>query len=122
MLVAAALVVVEAVALIAFAVLDLADVHGSRLVLGVGTSMFFLAYAGGQLVAAVALLKLLGWARGPIVFTQLVQLGLAWGLRGAGPPWLAGVLAVIAVIVLSCLLRRSSTEVLYGSENDPEQR
>ncbi|MGH3425117.1 MAG: hypothetical protein ACRDO8_10335 [Nocardioidaceae bacterium] len=118
-LVAAGIVLLEALALIAFAVLDLVDAHSGRLALGFGTALFFLVYATGQGVAAVALIRLAGWARGPLVFTQLVQLGLAWGLRDADPGWLSGVLAAAGVVVLVCLVRPATTKVLYGDDQDP---
>lgn len=117
-LLAASLVLLEAVTLVAFAVLDLADVTSGRIALGVGGSVFFVVYAAGEAVAAVGLLRLARWSRGPVVFAQLVQLGLAWGLREADPSWLSGLLALVALVVLVCLLRPATTRALYGEEQD----
>ncbi|MFY0406329.1 hypothetical protein [Solicola sp. PLA-1-18] len=102
---AAVVVAAEALALLTFAALDLASVSSGRLALGIGTSLFFVVYGGGQLVAAWGLLRLRSWSRGPVLFTQLIQLGLAWNLRGTGTP-LAPFLVVAAVVVLGCLLNR----------------
>ena len=74
LLVAAAVVTLEALAVIALAVADLASIDGGRVAVGVGVAVFFLVYGGTQLVAAVLLLRGRYGARGPIVATQLLQL------------------------------------------------
>lgn len=101
--VAALVLALEGVALLAFAVLDVASVTSGRLALGIGTALFFVVYAGGQLAAAWGLVRMRSWARGPAVFTQLVQLGLAWNLRGTGTP-VAPALVVAALVVVGCVL------------------
>lgn len=115
--VAAGLVCLEALALAVFAVLDLLDARSGRVVLALGTSLFFLVYAGGQLLAVRGLLRLDSWARGPLVFTQLIQLGLAWGLRSSSPV-VAVVLAVVALAVLACLLSPTTTQLLLDTGED----
>ncbi|WP_370618544.1 hypothetical protein [Mumia sp. Pv 4-285] len=96
---AALLVAVEGLAIAAFGVLDLLDLHRDRVVLAVVTSLFFFAYASLLLASARGLWRLQVWVRAPIAFTQLIQLGIAWNLRDASPA-LSGVLAVTAAVVL----------------------
>jgi hypothetical protein len=109
--VAAVLVAVEGLALAIFGVLDLLDLHRDRAVLAIGTSLFFFALAGLLLVSARGLWRLQSWVRGPIAFTQLIQLGLVWNLREAQPP-LSGVMAVVAVVVLWGLLSPRTSHIL----------
>lgn len=118
-MVAAGLVIVEGATLLGLAFLDLSSLTSERMAVGVGTALFFLVYGGGQVVAAVGLLRLAHWSRGPIVFTQLIQLGLAWGLRGAEPEWLAPLMAFAAVVVVVCVVLRSTTEALTADEPGP---
>lgn len=107
--VAAALVTVEALAVIALAVADLGSIDGGRVAIGVGVAIFFLLYGGTQLVAAVLLLRGRYGARGPIVATQLLQLLIAWSLRDVDGdvlairylPFGAG---LVALVVLVCVL------------------
>ncbi|MFD1826190.1 MULTISPECIES: hypothetical protein [Mumia] len=117
--VAVVIVAVEALALIAFGVLDLLDLHADRVVLAIGTSLFFFGYAGLQLVAARALWHLAGWGRGALAFTQLIQLGLAWNLREANPP-VALVFAIAAGAVMWCMFSRSTHRLF--SELDAQAR
>lgn len=116
---AAVVVAAEALALIAFGVLDLRDMHPDRAVLAVGTSIFFFAYAGLQLLAARGLLRLSSWARGPLAFTQLIQLGLAWNLRDANPT-VAAVFAIAAALVMWCLFSPATNRLF--AEVDAEAR
>ncbi len=104
-----AVVAVEALALIALAVADLASLTSSRVAIGVGVAVFLIVYGGTQLVAAVLLLRGRWGARGPIIASQLVQLGIAWNLRDVDPdvlvvPRLALLVALAAVVVLVCVL------------------
>lgn len=124
LLVAAVVVTVEALAVIALAVADLASIDGGRVAVGVGVAVFFLVYGGTQLVAAVLLLRGRYGARGPIVATQLVQLLIAWSLRdvdgdvlairhlplGAGLAALVVLVCVLAPPVNRAIVARESTE------------
>ncbi|KHL17006.1 UNVERIFIED_CONTAM: hypothetical protein LK11_13405 [Mumia flava] len=102
---------VEALSLLVFAGFDLAAVRHGQVVLAVGTTMFFVGYAGLQLATGWALWTLRSWGRAPAVFTQLVQLGLAWGLRETAPP-LSGLLTIAAAVVLFGVLSAPSRRAL----------
>ena len=78
----------------------------------IGIASFLALYGLTQLFAAWKLLGWHAWARGPLLFTQLVQLGLAWGLRGAQEQWLAILMAVSAAIALGCLIAPAVTRAL----------
>ncbi|MEG9226502.1 hypothetical protein [Aeromicrobium sp. Sec7.5] len=122
--VAAAVVTVEALAVIALAVADLGSINGERVAVGVGVAVFFLLYGGTQLVAAVLLLRGRHGARGPIVMTQLLQLLIAWSLRnvdgdvlavrylplGAGLAALVVLVCVLAPPVNRAIVERAASE------------
>ena len=75
---AAVLVCLEAVTLLAIAVSVVASASGGRAVLDLTTSMFFVACAGALLACARGLWRSRAWARGPVVFAQLIQFLIAW--------------------------------------------
>lgn len=102
--IAAVVVVVEALAYMTLAILDAADVSSDRLGLGVGAGVLLAAYGAGQLFAAWRVVHGDAWARSPLIVTHLIQLLLAWNLRGGDTTWLAITMAVLAAIVLACLL------------------
>lgn len=108
--VAASLVAIQGALLLMFAVLELANISSERISVGVSTSIFFLIYGGGLLVCAWALTKQQGWARGPVLLTQLIQLGLAWNLRDVS--LIAISMAVAAAVVLAGVLNPASLRVL----------
>jgi hypothetical protein len=108
--VAASLVLIQGALLLIFAVLELAHVSSERVSLGVSTAIFFLVYGAALVVCAWALTRHHGWARGPVLLTQLIQLGLAWNLRDVAV--VAVVLLVAAVIVLAGMLHPASIEAL----------
>jgi hypothetical protein len=108
---AAALVSVEALIFAVLAVLELFNVSSDRVGLGVGVTLFLLVIAGGLLYAGWRVAHGDAWARSPLVFAQLLQLGLAWNFRG-DPAWLAPSIALPAVVVLACLLSPPVTRAL----------
>ncbi|WP_332642774.1 hypothetical protein [Aeromicrobium sp.] len=110
--IAAVVVAVEALAYIVLAVLDLADVSRERLGLGVGAGLLLAIYGIGQAFAAWRVSQGESWARSPLVVTHLIQLLLAWNLRNEDTAWLAIVMGVCAVVVLSCLLAPPVTRAL----------
>jgi len=108
--VAVALVGIEALALIVLAVLELTSLRTGRLTMGVTTAVFFLVYGVALLLCAFGLLRLVSWARSPVVLAQLIQLGLAWSWRES--PAVAVPLALAAVAVLAAVLAPSSIAAL----------
>jgi hypothetical protein len=108
--VAASLVAIQGALLLTFAVLELVSISSERLSLGVSTSVFFAIYGAALLLCAWALTRQQGWARGPVLLTQLIQLGLAWNLRDV--TLVAVLLTVAALVVLAGMLHPSSIEAL----------
>lgn len=117
LLTSAALVcLLEAAALVALAVVELANLATGRLVVGVTTTIFFLGYALGLAVAAWGLSRARSWARAPLMLAELIQLGLSWSFHGPDTEWIAALLAVSAGFVIVVLLLPSTTVALYGAQ------
>ncbi|MGH3362581.1 MAG: hypothetical protein ACRDOM_09015 [Nocardioides sp.] len=112
LVVAASLVAVEGALLIMFGVMELGNLSGQRLTMGVTTAVFFLVYGAALLFFAWQVTRGQAWARGPILLTQLIQLGLAWSFRGGTTTWVAICLAVVAGVVLAGILHPASLERL----------
>ena len=112
--VAASLAAVQAVMLVLLGLLEVASLSADRLTMGATTAVFFVAAGAGLGTCAWFLHRRSSWARSPIVFAQLLQLGLAWSFRAAPTTWLAVVLAVVALIVLVGIFHKDSLEALEG--------
>ncbi len=108
--VTASLVVLEGLVLVALAVLELANVSSERMSMGVSTAVFFLVYGVALMACAWGLTRREGWTRGPVLITQLIQLGLAWNLRDV--PLVALALAVTAAVVLAGMLHPATLKAL----------
>jgi hypothetical protein len=108
--VAASLVVLQGLALLVLGALELADLTAGRLSMGVSSAVFFVVY--GVLLAACAwgLTRRQGWTRGPVLITQLIQLGIAWNLRD--DPFAALCLAGTAAVVLAGMLHPATLRAL----------
>ncbi|WP_427890100.1 hypothetical protein ACQHIV_41315 [Kribbella sp. GL6] len=106
--------------LIVLGIAQALTVDSSRLVLGLTTTGFFLVYGVGLVFVAVrGLWKAARWSRGPTVFTQLIQLLIAYSLWDGGSKGIAAGLAVLAVVILACVFQKASTEALTaGDSND----
>jgi len=105
-------VAVEGVLLAVYGVLEAASVSSGRVTMGVTTAAFFLLYGGGLVVCGWALWRRGSWARGPVVFAQLLQLGIAWNFRGGDTTVIAIGLAVVALVVVVGVLHPASTQAL----------
>lgn len=114
--IAVILVVIEAVVYLVLAVLAVTDRSGATFATGAGIGLFFAFYGLAQLFAARKLLAWHIWARGPLLFAQLVQLGLAWGLRDSKEQWLAILMAASAAVALGCLVAPAVTRALIDDE------
>ncbi|WP_148614843.1 hypothetical protein [Nocardioides rubriscoriae] len=116
LLVAAVLVALQGVGLVVLAVVGLLDVVSSRVEVGVSVAVFFAVYGATLLACAWALTRRHGWARGPVLLTQLIQLGIAWNVRGN--LLLAVPLAVVALVTLVAVLQPASIRALLGEPED----
>ena len=112
LLVAAALVAVQGVGLVALAVVGLLDLVSSRVEVGVSVSVFFAVYGAALVACAAALTRCRGWARGPVMLTQLIQLGIAWNVRDNA--LLAVPLALTALVALVAMVQPASIRALLG--------
>ncbi len=108
--VAASLVAVQGLVLVGLGVVEATSVVQERAAVAVSVSVFFAVYGVALLGCAVALTRRVGWVRGPVLISQLLQLGIAWNLRDA--PLLAVVLALAALLTLAGMLSPASIEVL----------
>lgn len=88
------------------------DIDSDRLVMGVTTGVFFLAYGTTLTACAWGLNTVRPWARGPVLLAQLIWLGLAWNFRDGDTLVIAVVLVVAAAIVLAGLLHPRSIDAL----------
>ena len=111
---AALVCLVEAAALVVLAAVEIAHLTSGRLVVGVTTTIFFVAYSLGLAVAARGIARARSWARAPLMLSQLIQLGLAWSFHGPGTDWVAALLAVSALFVIVVLVLPATTAALYG--------
>jgi len=112
--VAAALLAVEALIALAYAVLEIGQIHQSRAVVGVGVTSLMALF--GLVLLLVARGVFLGrrWSRGPAVVTQLILLPVAWSFVGGSTTWVTVLLAIMAIAVLVGLLHPRSTAVFVG--------
>jgi len=110
--VAALIVAAEGVLGIGLGVANAVSIDRDRLVIGVTSAVFLLAYGAGLLAVARGLSRAASWSRGPAVFAQLIQLGVAWSFWGGSTTWLAVVLAVAGLLVLGAIFQRASIEAL----------
>ena len=111
---AVVLVLVEAVALVALAIVELVSLSSNRVSVGVTSAVFFLLYAAGLALAARGLFRLRSWSRGPVVLAQLIELGVAWSFAGNNTTWVAVLVAIPAVVVLVIIFQPATTDALYG--------
>ncbi|NIK57453.1 hypothetical protein [Kribbella shirazensis] len=115
---AAAVVAVEGLVLVVLGIAEALTIHSSRLVLGLTTTGFFVLYGACLvLVAFRGLWKAARWSRGPTVFTQLIQLLVAYSFWGGGTKAVAVALAVLALAVLVCVFQKASTDALAGGDS-----
>jgi hypothetical protein len=110
-IIAAALLAIEALIALGYAVLEIGQVRMTRAAVGVGVTILMAAF--GLLLLVVARGVFLGkrWSRGPAVATQLILLPIAWSFKGGSTTWVSVVLAALAIAVLVGVLHPRSTAV-----------
>lgn len=116
LLLAAALVGLQGAGFLGLCVIGLLDVQTDRVEVGLSVSVFFGVCAAALLACAFALTRVQGWARGPVLLTQLLQLGIAWNVRENA--LLAVPLALTAVLALVAMLHPASIAALMGEPSD----
>lgn len=117
--VAASVVAVEGVVLLLLAALELGSVEETRRSVGLSTAGFFAGYGVILLACAWGLWRRHTWSRGPVLFTQLVGVGLAWNARDQWPITVA--LLVCVVIVFAGMLNPATLEALDGPPSSHDQ-
>ena len=116
LLVAAGLLGLQGLAALVFAVLEASQLDGSRLVVGVGVTLIMLGYAVLLGAAARGVARSRRWSRGLAVVTQLLLLLLGWSFRQPPTTVVGVVFAVVALVVLVCLLLPSSTRAFLDED------
>ncbi len=110
--VAAALTGLEAFALILQAITLVPALEGQRLTMGLTTVTFFLLYGAGLAWCAWQLRRRRSWARSPVVFAQLIQLGVASSFWGGATTYVAVTMGLIALVVLAGIFHPQSLRAL----------
>ena len=116
--VAAALLALEALVALAYAAVEIGQVQMTRAALGIGVTILMACF--GLLLLLVARGVFLGkrWSRGPAVATQLILLPIAWSFRGGATTWAAIILAALAIAVLIGVLHPRSTAIFVSPPGD----
>ena len=114
---AAGLTFVEGLLTFLFGITELVRLDSDRLLMGLTTGLFFLAYGAVLMLCAWGMNTLRPWSRGPVLLAQLIWLGLAWGFRSGDTLPLAIGFAVVAVLVLAGLLHPRSIDALEQAAN-----
>ena len=114
LVVAASLAAVEGMVLLLLAVVELATLSRDRMTMGATTAVFFGALGVLLVLAGAALARRSGWARGPVLISQLLVLGLAWSFRDV--VLVALTLAVAALVALAGVLHPDSIAALEDRE------
>ena len=112
----------EGLLTVMYGISEAVHISSQRLVMGVTTSVFFVAYGAAMVLCAWGLSRLRTWARGPVLLAQLIWLGLAWNFREGETLPVAIALAVPAVIVLVGMLLPSSVDALEHGPPDEQDR
>jgi hypothetical protein len=115
LLIAAGVVSVQGIAFAALTVLEVVSISSDRAGLGIVTGVFLALVAGGLLWAASRAAVGDAGVRSPLVFAQLIMLGLAWNFRG-DELWSSAGIAVPALLVLGCLLASPVTRALHDDQ------
>lgn len=113
--VAAALTGLEGVALLGYAVLELAHVDADRVSVAVTTAVFFAVLGAALVLCATGLWRVRSWGRSPVVVAQLITLLTAWSFAGGETTWVAALLGGVSIVVLVGLLHPRTTEVLAST-------
>jgi hypothetical protein len=121
LLAAAAVVALEAVAMLVLAVVQLIYLDSHRVALTVTTTLFFVGLAAGLALCAWGLAGVHSWARGPVVAGQLIGLFVAFSFWGGDTTYVALLLGGGSLVALAGVLVPASTRALADAEYDPDR-
>jgi hypothetical protein len=116
LVVALSLAGLEGLLVLAYGVLEAANVHADRAAMGVTTAVFFVLLGGAVVACAWLVAHGRAAARSPVIVVQVIVLGLAWDLRGGASTWVAVGLALVAAVVLVGLLHPDSIAAFTDGE------
>jgi peptidoglycan/LPS O-acetylase OafA/YrhL len=109
---AAGITLVEGLVTVMYGIGEAVHITSDRVVMGVTTAVFFVAYGAAMVICAWGLNRLRTWSRGPVLLAQLILLGLAWNFRDGDTLPIAIGMAVPAAIVLVGMLLPESVDAL----------
>ncbi|WP_310962602.1 hypothetical protein [Nocardioides terrisoli] len=118
---AAGLVLVEGLLVLLFGLAEATRTSGDRLAMGASSAVFFVAYGVALGFCSWGMHSARSWARGPVLLSQLMLLGLAWGVRHDSLA-MAISAAVVALIVLAGVLHPASIDALERDRHDRHER
>lgn len=110
--VAVALTGLEAGALLLQGISLVPAMDAQRVAMGLTSVAFFVLYGAGLAWCAIQLRRRRSWARSPVVFAQLIQLGVAWSFKDPPTTYVAVALALVALIVLAGVFHPQSLRAL----------
>jgi peptidoglycan/LPS O-acetylase OafA/YrhL len=109
---AAGITLVEGLVTVMYGIGEAVHITSDRVVMGVTTAVFFVAFGAAMVICAWGLNRLRTWSRGPVLLAQLILLGLAWNFRDGDTLPIAIGMAVPAAIVLVGMLLPESVDAL----------
>jgi hypothetical protein len=120
--IAAVLLVFEALIGLGYAAIEVGQVRMTRAVVGVGVAILMAGFGLLLLLVARGVFRGKRWSRGPAVATQLILLPIAWSFRGGATTWVSVALGVLAIAVLVGVLHPRSTAVFVPPAANRGQR
>lgn len=111
---AAAVVALEGVVSVVYGVAFLVGFSAAKATLDITGFLFFLLLGAGLVLCSLGLSQLRSWARGPVVFVQVMLLLLAWNFHGV--PAIGVPMALLGAAVLVCVFLPASVAALSPEE------
>jgi hypothetical protein len=112
------IVAIQASCLVGYGLAELLAIQPGRVVMGFSTGLFLVGYGMAAGWAGWSLRGLRIHARGFVMMTQAIWLGVAWSFRGGGTSWIAVLIAAAAITVVIAILHPSSTEALVSADRE----
>lgn len=118
---AAAVLLIEAVVAFVFGVVEIGQIRTNRAVVGIGVTVIMLGLAVALLLVGRGVLRARRWSQAPAAAIQLILLPTAWNFRDPPTTWVAVVLGLVALSALVGLLHpRSSRAFIASTQPRPE--